>query len=333
MEVFEMSTPEKYKDTLTKKLTKTIIHIKGKPYKNYPFPLGFYLQRTDMESLHKVRDELTKVLDSRETFEITEKMFNFYNDRAAKVFEIISDRYKLIKRALSIKPELTPNEYKVVSLRRQCLYTGLPIETFNYNADAIIASDKRYKEPLEREKERYKKSLAIQQYVRNIKGPLPSDYNNNDTKHKMWFIAATSIYDRLTSRLEKLEDGKQIEDRFSVSMSYQDLWDLINKQEWKCAFTHLPFYEGKTKLDQGRLSGLKSSPDRLDPLKGYHKGNVEFVLVRMNMMKWTSSYSEFLSLCSDVATYAVTKYNIPLLNVNEIINSLDKPVDSTDLTL
>ena len=327
-----MSTQEKYITGLNKKLEKIEEYLHGK-YRDYPIAIGEYLQKTDTDPLYKLQDDLKRLVDPNRPVEITKNMFKAYMDRATEVFAATYARNNVIKRALKNDPTLKPNEYKVSILRRQCLHNKSPIEMFDYNADAIIASDNQYKEQLEREKVRYKKSVGIQQYVNRIKGPLPPDYDNNNTKHRMWFTAATSIYQRLFARLEQIEDGKQIEDRYSVSMSYRDLWDLINQQEWKCAFTQLPFYEGKSELDQGTYSGLKSSPDRLDPLKGYHKGNVEFVLLRINLMKWTNSYSEYLSLCSDIATYAVTNYNITLLNVNEIINALDNPVDEKDITL
>ncbi len=293
-----------------------------------------YMQQSELDLLINLQSDLAILLNPRKPVEITDQMFDMYSSRAATILANTAQRVKHIKSALEKEPTITPIEFKANRVWRQSLYTRSSSKEFNYNVDSIIASDNSYKDKLEPLKLRYKKSLATYEYVNNIQGPLPADYDRNNKKHYMWFVASTSIYDRLIKNIGKLKDGEQLGEKFTVSMSYQDLWDLINTQDWKCAFTHIPFHEGKTSLDNGRLSGLKSSPDRIDPSKGYHKGNVEFVLVRMNMMKWTTSYSEFISLCSDIANYSITRYNIKLLDVNQIISALDQPINpDSDLTL
>lgn len=66
-----------------------------------------------------------------------------------------------------------------------------------------------------------------------------------------------------------------------------------------CAITHLTLSMTKGSLDIGSL-------DCIDPSKGYVKGNVQWLLWRVNRAKGEQSQSEFLSMCKAVLEGATT---------------------------
>jgi hypothetical protein len=72
------------------------------------------------------------------------------------------------------------------------------------------------------------------------------------------------------------------------SITAEYLFEVWEKQEGRCMYTGLPLKIGK---------GL-ASVDRLDSSKGYIPGNVQWVMTKVNLMKWDSTEDEFLTLCS-----------------------------------
>jgi hypothetical protein len=80
---------------------------------------------------------------------------------------------------------------------------------------------------------------------------------------------------------------------FSLTKEY--LVELFAKQGGRCCFTGEPLI-----LAESRKSGT-ASLDRIDSLKGYVEGNVQWVHKRINLMKWDFSQEEFLNWCFLVA--------------------------------
>ena len=65
----------------------------------------------------------------------------------------------------------------------------------------------------------------------------------------------------------------------------EGLWDA---QEGTCVYS-------KVKLDPESDSNIfRPSLDRIDPYKGYIRGNVQFISITMNYMKHTMSHEEML---------------------------------------
>jgi len=73
---------------------------------------------------------------------------------------------------------------------------------------------------------------------------------------------------------------------FSITSEY--LYSVWEKQSGCCAYTGIPL----------ELGTGEASVDRIDSSKGYIEGNVQWVLTKVNRMKWDSSEKEFLELCS-----------------------------------
>lgn len=76
---------------------------------------------------------------------------------------------------------------------------------------------------------------------------------------------------------------------FDITLAYLDgLWIL---QDGKCAYTG-------TALQMGRKP--TASLDRIDSSKGYIPGNVQFVCIEVNMMKWALSENRFFELIKKI---------------------------------
>lgn len=74
-------------------------------------------------------------------------------------------------------------------------------------------------------------------------------------------------------------------------------WALFLAQDRKCVYTGELLRFGK------RNEPCSASLDRIDNSKGYHIGNVQWVLKEINMMKKTHSEIDFIKLCKKVADY------------------------------
>jgi hypothetical protein len=77
--------------------------------------------------------------------------------------------------------------------------------------------------------------------------------------------------------------------KFDLTLGYLDsLWLL---QRGQCAYTGTP-------LEMGRKP--TASLDRIDSSMGYVPGNVQFVCIDVNMMKWTLSETRFFELIKKI---------------------------------
>ena len=76
-------------------------------------------------------------------------------------------------------------------------------------------------------------------------------------------------------------------------VSFEDLADLLIEQDFKCALSGVPIQAMEIKNN--------ASLDRIDSSKGYVAGNVQWVLVEINMMKQQYSQEKFIELCCAVA--------------------------------
>lgn len=73
---------------------------------------------------------------------------------------------------------------------------------------------------------------------------------------------------------------------------------LWNEQDGRCAYTNVKFQDAST-----------ASIDRVDSSKGYLKGNVQWVLPEVNIIKRDLSHDRFLELCSMITNRQKEKEN------------------------
>jgi hypothetical protein len=84
-------------------------------------------------------------------------------------------------------------------------------------------------------------------------------------------------------------------------ITIRQAWNLFIKQNGKCALTGISITLNPKSVVEGANT---ASLDRIDNSKGYVRGNLQWVHVRINFMKHAMSQEEFVQWCR-----LVTKYN------------------------
>lgn len=84
--------------------------------------------------------------------------------------------------------------------------------------------------------------------------------------------------------------------KFDISI--QDMYELLVKQNFKCALSGLQIqlYSRKDKKQKFTQASL----DRIDSNKGYVKDNIQWVVVELNLMKGAKLQEDFIYLCTQV---------------------------------
>jgi len=90
-------------------------------------------------------------------------------------------------------------------------------------------------------------------------------------------------------------NAESINIKFEVSIEY--LWSLFLSQDRKCNLSGLPIQFGRINKDKKNTT---ASINRIDSLKGYVEGNVQWVHKKINIMKNVYSQKEFIDLCKQV---------------------------------
>ena len=80
-------------------------------------------------------------------------------------------------------------------------------------------------------------------------------------------------------------------------ITIQDMWELFLKQNRKCTLSKLDLIP-----PVGRWDEFTASLDRIDPMKGYTKENVQWIHKDINKMKQALTQDHFINLCKQVAT-------------------------------
>jgi len=85
--------------------------------------------------------------------------------------------------------------------------------------------------------------------------------------------------------------------KFNITPQY--IWELYLKQNKKCALTGLDirFPRRGEKADRDGTVSI----DRIDNTKGYIRGNIQLVTIRINLMKHVSTQEKFIEMCNRVA--------------------------------
>ena len=81
---------------------------------------------------------------------------------------------------------------------------------------------------------------------------------------------------------------------YEWDLTIDDIADLLEAQEYKCIMTGQPVDLSKCGYNTGSL-------DRIDNDLGYVKGNVQVVLVKIQMMRGSYTVADFKEMCNLVA--------------------------------
>ncbi len=86
---------------------------------------------------------------------------------------------------------------------------------------------------------------------------------------------------------------------YEFNLTAQYLWDLLLRQESKCALSCLPLFFPES---YHRASSTQTaSLDRIDSTKGYIEGNVQWTHKNVNKMKHAFTQQDFINYCNNVA--------------------------------
>ena len=87
----------------------------------------------------------------------------------------------------------------------------------------------------------------------------------------------------------------------NVDIDIKYLKELWETQNGKCPYTGLQMIIPQTTKEYQKIHSLeKASIDRIDPSKGYIKGNVEFVCMFINFAKSSYSKEQMINLISKI---------------------------------
>ena len=153
----------------------------------------------------------------------------------------------------------------------------------------ICSSCQQYKKSKEFSKNTNNKTRDCLNYV--CKKCYSTTYNRNRI--------ANTIANKLDTILKaRFNDAKQRARKHNIynDLTIKDLYELWNKQNGKCAISGIDM---TTDSYAGRIS-TNISIDKINPLKGYTKSNIQLVCSAVNMMKGSMDMDEFLFFCKNI---------------------------------
>lgn len=83
--------------------------------------------------------------------------------------------------------------------------------------------------------------------------------------------------------------------KFNISIEFA--WNLLEKQDFKCAISGLPIELSNQKNNDFSSASL----DRIDSSQGYTEDNVWWVHRDVNIMKWDFPLDKFLNMCKIIS--------------------------------
>lgn len=92
------------------------------------------------------------------------------------------------------------------------------------------------------------------------------------------------------------------------SITVEDAWNLLVKQDFKCALTGMELVLKRT---NNRYNGTgtinNASLDRIDSSKGYTKDNIQWLDKDVNRMKWHFSEKRFIEICEQTVEWRIKR--------------------------
>lgn len=112
-----------------------------------------------------------------------------------------------------------------------------------------------------------------------------------------WF----DVRDKLTFLRTNLGRAHGRDNAKSINVNLDQLWEIGQRQEWKCAYTGTPL-----EFTRGGDFGNNTNPnsctiDRINSSIGYWESNVQLITWQANCAKNAMTHEQFLDLCKMVA--------------------------------
>jgi hypothetical protein len=119
-------------------------------------------------------------------------------------------------------------------------------------------------------------------------------------QHKFHYRGTKDISQSYIARVKQNSNRNSRHIEYNLTIEY--LQDLLEKQNYKCALSGIPITGSQSTYRKSPYYAEQTaSLDRIDSLKGYIVGNVQWVHKDINEMKWSKSQDRFIELCKLVA--------------------------------
>ena len=128
---------------------------------------------------------------------------------------------------------------------------------------------------------------AVHSYEQNMICRSCSNKTMDQNTHKGW------IKDVLRYSFAKKYQTNAVLRDIEWNITFEYLADLLIEQDFKCALTGWDIEAMKVQVNTASL-------DRIDSLKGYIEGNVQWVHKMVNMSKQSYTQEEFIEMCNAV---------------------------------
>jgi hypothetical protein len=204
----------------------------------------------------------------------------------------------------------SPEEFKLASISNHKVFGGWPIEDIKYDLNSIA----RTRPDLSDAVNNLIQDVEVYNQNKRLRGEVTfnTDYSDNIDD------AVTRRYNnsRVRNKKGKLTNPK----RKKITISTNYAIEIAANQHYTCALSGIPMtaVQGPDQL----------SIDRISSKHGYHRGNVQFLLGRVNMMKGNLSENKFLDWCLQIYN---SNSNIPVNN-SDLDAALARPILSTNNT-
>ena len=109
---------------------------------------------------------------------------------------------------------------------------------------------------------------------------------------------ARSGFKDISGQWWRRQKNSAFQRKIPFKVTEEDVWDLYERQDRKCALTDLPI---TFCADGNRPEKQTASLDRIDSYKGYSKDNIQIVHKTINIVKGWLDEEDFFALCNLVA--------------------------------
>ena len=135
------------------------------------------------------------------------------------------------------------------------------------------------------------KEIAATHLIRGLVNSCGCDQFRIGERNNAW-KGCGGISGAYFSSIKRHANKRKIQ--FNVNIEY--LWNLFQEQKGKCALSGLDLtFPSKYK------ERYTASLDRIDSLKGYNEGNVQWILGDINWMKNNFNQEYFIDICKKIA--------------------------------
>lgn len=142
-----------------------------------------------------------------------------------------------------------------------------------------------------------KEIIRTSSYLKTYSNGSCGCFHNPSGMDNPAFKGCGELYASIFNRIKR----GAVRRNLNFNIAIEDLWQLYQKQNGKCAISGLP-------ISFGKLSRINSKPctaslNRILSENGYVKNNVQWVHKDVNIMKNKLSQSKFVELCKTISKY------------------------------